>query len=217
MIHLKQITHTKVGKVKQKAHTFFLHLFVEDSHLQSFSCVHVFSQVSASQAIRSYWGILRTPISWIYPLPRMPVTNRIIPFLIGNPYKPSNRPNKNRIMGANYCLIPPISNHHYCWSKKSFTTWNAQDLNNLWTGTINQYNLSSVCRPPCKGVDFNEHVTHLQSSSSPFRLREAKQVNLSLVSRFGGYTCHLGVEIYHVYISLLVCSVNLGMFLLMQL
>lgn len=48
--------------------------------------------------------------------------------------------------------------------------------------------------------------------------REAKQVNLSLVSRLEGYTCHLCVEIYHGYISLLVFSVNLGiMFLLMQL
>ena len=28
-------------------------------------------------------------ISWNYPPPRMPVTTRIIPFLVGNPYKPS--------------------------------------------------------------------------------------------------------------------------------
>ena len=28
-------------------------------------------------------------IFWIYPPPRMPVTTRIIPFLVGNPYKPS--------------------------------------------------------------------------------------------------------------------------------
>ena len=28
-------------------------------------------------------------IYWIYPPPRMPVTTRIIPFLVGNPYKPS--------------------------------------------------------------------------------------------------------------------------------
>ena len=28
-------------------------------------------------------------ITWVVPPPRMPVTTRIIPFLVGNPYKPS--------------------------------------------------------------------------------------------------------------------------------
>ena len=28
-------------------------------------------------------------IFWVIPLPRIPVTTRIIPFLVGNPYKPS--------------------------------------------------------------------------------------------------------------------------------
>ncbi len=96
-------------------------------------------------------------------------------------------------MGSNYSLIPQISNHHYCWWKKSFTTWNVQHLNYPWTGTINSTLYESR-------LVWNQHVTHLQSSSSPFRLR-AKKVDLSLVSRLGGFTYHLWVEIYHVYIE----------------
>ena len=37
------------------------------------------------------WIVYRynLPISWVVPLPRMPVTTRNITFLVGNPYKPS--------------------------------------------------------------------------------------------------------------------------------
>ena len=36
-------------------------------------------------------GLMRKLIGipWVVPLPRMPVTTRIITFLVGNPYKPS--------------------------------------------------------------------------------------------------------------------------------